>query len=69
MKTKKFALVIAMLTSANCAFAATAYWTGNVRYVTTVTYQQGVNCEYNYAGKTFWRTFVGGTCPSTVQVQ
>ena len=51
------------------AFAAIAYWTGNVKYVTTVTYQQGVSCEYNYAGNTFWRTFVGMSCPSQVSVQ
>lgn len=48
--------------------AATAYWTGQQKQVQTVTYQTGWSCEYNYAGRTFWRTFVG-TCPSSVQVQ
>jgi hypothetical protein len=48
--------------------AATAYWTGKQQQVQTVTYQSGWNCEYNYAGRTFWRTFVG-SCPSSVQVQ
>jgi hypothetical protein len=48
--------------------AATAYWTGKQTQVQTVTYQVGWNCEYNYAGRTFWRTFVG-SCPSSVQVQ
>jgi hypothetical protein len=46
----------------------TAYWTGKQHQVQTVTYQSGWNCEYNYAGRTFWRTFVG-SCPSSVQVQ
>lgn len=52
------------------ALAATAYWTGQMQHVTTVTYKQGVSCQYNYAGQTFWRTFTGtGSCPGSVQVQ
>jgi hypothetical protein len=47
---------------------ATAHWTGKQQQVQTVTYQYGWNCEYTYAGQTFWRTFVG-SCPSSVQVQ
>lgn len=47
---------------------ANAYWTGKQQQVQTVTYQSGWSCEYNYAGRTFWRTFVG-TCPSSIQVQ
>lgn len=47
---------------------ATAFWTGKQQQVQTVTYQAGWNCEYNYAGRTFWRTFVG-SCPASVQVQ
>lgn len=47
---------------------ATAYWTGKQQQVQTVTYQSGWSCEYNYAGRTFWRTFVG-SCPASVQVQ
>ena len=46
----------------------TAFWTGKQVQAQTVTNQFGWNCEYNYAGKTFWRTFVG-SCPSSVQVQ
>lgn len=46
----------------------TAFWTGKQQQVQTVTYQYGWNCEYNYAGRTFWRTFVG-SCPLSVQVQ
>ena len=52
------------------ASAATAYWTGQVRYVTTVTYQQGVSCEYSYAGRNFWQTFANtASCPSSIEVQ
>jgi len=52
------------------AYAATAFWTGNMEFVTTVTYQQGVRCEYNYAGNTFWRTFARrSSCPSKVEVE
>lgn len=51
------------------AWGATAIWTGQMRFVTTVTYQQGVSCEYQYSGNKFWRTFVGSSCPTTVEVQ
>jgi hypothetical protein len=54
--------------AAQAQITATAYWTGKQQQVQTVTYQYGWSCEYNYAGRTFWRTFVG-TCPSSVQVQ
>ena len=50
------------------AATATAYWTGKQVQVQTVTYQSGWNCEYTYAGNTFWRTFVGN-CPTSVGVQ
>lgn len=49
---------------------ALAFWTGRSEYVTTVTYQQGISCEYNYAGQTFWRTFAHRfSCPSSVEVE
>ncbi|HZO54924.1 MAG TPA: hypothetical protein VFB63_19610 [Bryobacteraceae bacterium] len=64
---RKMIFAMAVLAAAP-AFAGSAFWTGNVRYVTTVSYQQGVNCEYNYNGQLFWRTFVGSSCPSTVEV-
>jgi hypothetical protein len=73
MKIKK--LMIAMLMLATliitpaAAFNATAYWTGKVKYVTTVTYQQGVSCEYSYAGTLFWKTFVASSCPVSVEIQ
>jgi hypothetical protein len=46
----------------------TAIWTGKQQQAQTITNQIGWSCEYNYAGRTFWRTFVG-PCPSSVQVQ
>ena len=47
----------------------TAFWTGRVRYVQSVTYQQAVQCEYQAMGRTFWLVFRGGTCPSQVEVE
>lgn len=48
---------------------AWAFWTGRSEYVTTVTGKTGVNCQYQYAGQHFWRTFVGGMCPAKVWVE
>lgn len=50
------------------AHAATAFFTGSMRPVQTVTYQMGWACQYNYAGQMFWATFVG-SCPSSIEVQ
>lgn len=66
---RKFAIAAAMCAACANAHAAIAYWTGQMRFVTTVTYQQGVSCEYRYVSSTFWRTFVGATCPPSVEVQ
>lgn len=48
--------------------AATAFWTGQEQQITTITHQQGWNCQYTYAGQTFWRVYVG-TCPASIAVQ
>lgn len=64
---RKIIALVAILTFGQ-AFAATAYFTGNMNMVTTVTYQMGYNCEYNYAGKTFWMVFPS-FCPASVEVQ
>lgn len=45
-----------------------AFWTGKQQQVQTVTNQAGWNCEYNYAGQTFWRTYTG-FCPASIQVR
>ena len=65
---KKVLIGIALLSVFVPAFAATAFFTGRSQIVQTVTYQTGWNCEYRYAGRTFWQTFVG-SCPSSVEVQ
>lgn len=48
--------------------AAIASWTGQEQQITTITHQQGWNCQYTYAGQTFWRVYVG-TCPASIAVQ
>jgi len=66
---KKLILVAALLASVvGPVFAATAYWSGEQAFVTTVTYQQGVRCGYNYGGRIFYMVFVGGNCPMQVEV-
>lgn len=45
-----------------------AFWTGKSQIAQSVTGMSGFNCEYNYAGRNFWRMF-SGSCPSSVQVQ
>ncbi len=62
----KLTAMLSLLSTA--ALADSAFWTGRVEYVTTVTYRQGVRCQYNYLGQTFWRTFTSGSCPSSVEV-
>ena len=68
-KLKRLFVSLAGLLIFSTAQAATAYWTGNMQFVTTVTFKSGVSCEYNFSGHTFWRTFTGGSCPSTVEVE
>jgi hypothetical protein len=64
---KKLIALIALAAAATSAFAATAYWTGASQIATSVTGRVGFNCEYNYAGRTFWVMFEG-SCPSRVNV-
>jgi len=59
-----FIIILAVAT----AYAATAFWTGRMEQVHTVTGQIAWNCEYQYAGQTFWRVF-STSCPSTINVQ
>lgn len=66
----RLALILLSLVGSGPVFAATAHWTGNMKFVTTVTYKQGISCEYSYIGQSFWRIFVGvSSCPSQVEVQ
>jgi len=66
---KKIIVALFLLSGIGIAYAATAYWTGKMERVTTVTYQQGVKCEYRYLSQTFWQTFTGGVCPQSIEIQ
>ena len=55
------------LTLSGTAQAATAFWTGRMEQAQSVTGQYVWNCQYMYAGNTFWRAFAG-SCPSSVEV-
>lgn len=68
MKTRKLT-ALAVLLASSAAWAARATWTGNVEYITTVTYKQGVRCEYNLYGQTFWKTFIRSSCPYSIEVE
>lgn len=61
------------ITFACCVFnvhAATAFFTGQMKYITTVTGLSGIACVYEYSGQRFTvvipRT---GSCPTSIQVQ
>lgn len=64
---KKLIVIALLLISAN-SYAGNAFWNGYIRFITTVSYQQGVECGYNYNGQTFTRVFLGGSCPSSIDV-
>jgi hypothetical protein len=64
---KKLILAALILISSN-AWAATAIFTGNAEMIQTVTGRSGWNCEYYYAGHTFWMTFTT-YCPHSVEIQ
>jgi hypothetical protein len=66
MKKLIVALTLGLIMSSN-VYAATAFWTGQVKYGQSVTGQYVANCQYMYAGNYFWRAFVG-SCPSSVEV-
>ena len=66
---KKTLIISLLLLTAAQAHAASAFWTGQTKFVTTVTYQQAVACEYRYLSQTFWRLFpAGSSCHSSVEV-
>lgn len=68
MHKAAIALFVSALLVSTSAYAASAYWTGKQKQVTTVTYQIAWNCEYNYLGQKFWRIFKD-SCPSSVEVE
>lgn len=63
----KLAALILIALAGN-AYAATAFWTGRSQQGQSVTGMYVMNCEYNYAGRTFWQAF-SGYCPNTVEIQ
>ncbi len=50
------------------AFAATAYFTGAMEPVTTITYQHAWRCEYTCRGFTFYKVF-RNRCPMQIEVE
>lgn len=68
MKLKLAACALAIGATTFNAYAVTAFFTGQMHQVQTVTYQMAWSCQYNYAGQTFWKTFIGN-CPTSVEVQ
>lgn len=68
MKTIITMSILATLLISGSAFAASAFFTGNMSTGTSVTGRFIYNCEYNYAGNTFWRSFTT-YCPSTIEIE
>ena len=62
---KRLLGIVCLSLTALPAFAATAFFTGRMHQVQTAKHEVAWQCQYNKAGKTFWRTFKG-TCPSQV---
>lgn len=65
---RRILFVCVMFFAASSALAVMAIWTGRLEYVTTITGQQAVRCEYDYVGKRFWVTMSGGICPPSINV-
>lgn len=59
-----------ILMVASHALAATAYFTGNQRYVTSaVTGAQLLQCEYAYGDAKLWVTTKSTMCPMSIEVE
>lgn len=66
--TKKQMLMMILMAAAFRAEAATAFWTGQQRFAQSVTGMPGFQCQYQFAGKTFWAFFTG-SCPPSIEVE
>jgi len=64
---KKLITIVLFSISLN-AYAGNAFWNGYIEFITTISYQQGVRCGYNYNGQTIYQVFLGGNCPSSIDV-
>jgi hypothetical protein len=62
---KRLVAVLCFSLSALPAMADTAYFTGRKQQMQSASREVTWQCQYNNAGKTFWRTFLG-TCPAQV---
>jgi hypothetical protein len=63
----RFLIAAALIATAGAAWGATAYFTGRMEFITTVTGQPAWRCEYDFAGTRFWRIFKA-SCPASVEV-
>lgn len=66
---KQFLAVALIILCATAAHAATAIFTGQMQFGTSVTGQQVVKCQYNAMGNVFWATLRGASCPATIEVE
>jgi len=66
---KKFLLILALLPT--LATAETVYWTGGLRYTTSVTGKDVLACEYLVGiGRYVWALFPSNaTCPQSIEVE
>ena len=60
--------MIRRMAIAAALLAVTAIWTGRQEQVVTVSGLIAWNCEYQFAGQTFWKVFQN-FCPATVEVE
>lgn len=60
-----------LLTLSSYSFVAVpAFFTGKFVHITTATGKPGIKCQYQYNGNKYvWAVFVGGVCPSTIEVE
>lgn len=66
----KFQMILLVVLSAVSmqAVAATAFYNGQMQYVTTVTGKSAIKCGYTYNGQTFYRLFnIGQMCPTKLK--
>lgn len=65
---KNIIITAAFLLLSTPVFAATAYWTGGMELVETITYKIAWRCEYTYLGDTFYKVF-RNSCPMQIEVE
>lgn len=66
---KKMIVLSIVLAASVQALAATAYFTGNQRHVTSVTGILLLQCEYAYGDTKFWVTTKATMCPVSVEIE